>query len=319
MVSGNMTQDALNAHPEHLIRELLAELNNTGRWGKADRRGTLNHITTACVAQAATEVRAGRVISLSHVIPREPHVDDIAGPAHLTSKRKDHGFVDDLGARVGVTEQFTFTAHGFTITHVDALSHVHWNGRMYNDLPSELVDECGATELDVVSLGSVVTRGVLIDAARFRGVSRLEPGETLTATELDAILTESGTTLRAGDAVFLRTGYGALEANGDRPRSQREGRPGWHPECMRTFQDASVAIIGADVAQDAFPTAYPGHGIPIHLIALSAMGMPLIDNMALEELATHCALAQRWTFQFVLAPLRFPGATGSPANPLAVM
>ena len=55
----------------------------------------------------------------------------------------------------------------------------------------------------------------------------------------------------------------------------------------------------------------------VHILALVAMGMPLIDNCDLEDLATTCADLQRWEFQFVMSPLRLAGASGSPVNPIA--
>jgi kynurenine formamidase len=57
---------------------------------------------------------------------------------------------------------------------------------------------------------------------------------------------------------------------------------------------------------------------PAHVLAMTAMGMPLLDNMWLDGLAATCADENRWEFLFVAAPLRLPGGTGSPINPLAI-
>ncbi len=48
------------------------------------------------------------------------------------------------------------------------------------------------------------------------------------------------------------------------------------------------------------------------------MGLWLMDNMQLEDVAEAANRYGRHEFQFVLSPLRIIGGTGSPANPLAI-
>jgi kynurenine formamidase len=56
----------------------------------------------------------------------------------------------------------------------------------------------------------------------------------------------------------------------------------------------------------------------VHHIVLPYMGMPIIDNADLEDVARTCSEVGRWEFQFVCAPLVITRGTGSPVNPLAV-
>jgi hypothetical protein len=55
------------------------------------------------------------------------------------------------------------------------------------------------------------------------------------------------------------------------------------------------------------------------MIALTAMGLPLIDNCDLEELSLICEKQQKWDFFVTINPLRLDGATGSPVNPIAIL
>jgi kynurenine formamidase len=115
--------------------------------------------------------------------------------------------------------------------------------------------------------------------------------------------------VRTGEAArrrAVRSGYSGAE------------QPGLHAACLPWLRAHDIAALGSDVAQDVHPTGVKGFSMPIHTVGLVAMGLWLIDNCDLDDLAAHCAERGRWAYQFVLAPLRFRGATGSPANPLAI-
>jgi kynurenine formamidase len=210
--------------------------------------------------------------------------------------------------------------HGFSVTHLDGLCHIFWEGKMYNGVPAAKVTASqGATHHAITALSQgIVTRGVLLDIPRLKGVDWLEPGQGVTPDELDAAAAAQNVTIESGDAVLLRTGYGRKKREVGREPLPRAGFPGWHASALPWIHERGVALIGADTAQDASPSGYPGLGLPVHMVGIVAMGLWLIDNMNLEELAAACERYNRWAFQFVLAPLRVQGGTGSPANPLAV-
>jgi kynurenine formamidase len=191
---------------------------------------------------------------------------------------------------------------------------------MYNGVPSAKVSAvAGAVEHAVTNVrNGILTRGVLVDAARHRGVDWMEPGESVTGPEVEAILAAEGVTLERGDALLLRTGYGRRKLEQGPDNVTARGRAGWQASCLPLIHRESVALIGADTAQDVIPSGYDRVRIPIHSIGLVAMGLFLLDNCDLEELAHKCESSGRWTFSFQLAPLRFVGATGSPVNPIAV-
>jgi hypothetical protein len=217
------------------------------------------------------------------------------------------------------SEYLGFAAHGYRMTHLDSFSHAFWDRQMYNGISAELVNSHqGASQHGIESfIGGIVTRGVLVDAPRYRGVDWMEPGEGVTADELHAILGAQSIEVRPGDALLLRTGYGLkrLTVGVDRPEV---GSPGWHASCLREMHEWQISICGADVAQDVRPSVFETLRSPIHAVGLVAMGMPLIDNADLEQLAVYCAKVQRWEFFFTLAPTAAIGATSSLVNPLAI-
>jgi kynurenine formamidase len=309
----------------------FTRLSNWGRWGPDDRLGTVNHITDSGRARAAALIRSGVAVSCARPIDPGPSADD--GPAGVAPQRfmlrtgqglADPGRVPRDGVvpgdrQEGAAEYLGYAAHGYRITHLDGLSHIFWDGMMYNGRPAERVTAYrGAVEHDITAVrGGIVTRGILVDAARHRGVPWLEPGDGVTDAELRAILSAAGITAGPGDALLLRTGYGRKrrEQGADAPAA---GHPGWHASCLPSLHEWDVSLVGADTAQDVVPSGYPAVRLPVHAVGIVAMGMPLLDNADFEDLARQCGLHRRWEFFFTLAPLPFVGSTSSAVNPLAV-
>jgi kynurenine formamidase len=306
-------------------------LSNWARWGPDDSLGTVNHITDRYRAQAAGLIRSGVTVSLAWPIEAGPASGDEPGsvPPQRFMLRTGQGLADaDRVPRDGITledrmggaaEYLGYAPHGYRITHLDGLSHIFWDRRMYNGRPAERVSaHKGAVEHDITTVArGIVTRGILIDAARHRGVPWLEPGEGVGDAELHAILSAAGLQVRPGDALLLRTGYG-------RKRRERGsdvaggGHAGWHASCLPALHAWGVALLGADTAQDVTPSGYATVRVPVHAVGIVAMGMPLLDNADLEELSMQCELHDRFEFFLAIAPLAFAGSTGSAVNPLAI-
>ena len=295
---------------------LFSRVSNWGRWGPDDQRGTLNFLDDATRAAAASTVSAGRSVSLAH------DLDTVAGPdnhrpaLHYMTQQAD---VAPGEPRVN-TDFVGVDFHGKSVTHVDALCHCSFRGRLFNGVESSSsVGSLGGTYGTIEQLrDGVVGRGVLIDLPRAAGAAWIEPGTAVDPDDLEAALAAQGTPRNGGDIVLVRTGH----------RRRRKALGAWDPsnlsaglapEAMEWLHSTAAAVLGSDGDSDARPSAVEGVESPIHALALSAMGMPLIDNTNLEELADACVDAGRWDFLFVMAPLRIPGGTGSPVNPLAVL
>lgn len=308
---------------EAVVRSWFDQLSNWGRWGADDERGTLNHLTPDRRAGATRLVERGETVSCAWDIEPRPRPDQPFGPPQRFMLSTGEGLADPdrVGGPVeggGTAEYLGLVFHGYQVTHLDGLCHMHWNGRFYNDIPAAAVTAReGATRLAVTAIGDgVVGRGVLLDVAGARGGAWLEPGEGVLPADLEAAEAAQGVRVGPGDVVLLRTGYGAkVRQQGPDPVGQ-VGRAGWHAACLPWLHEREVAVIGADTAQDVIPSGY-GMRNPVHLVGIVAMGLWLIDNCDLEPLVEACRRLGRWEFLFTLAPLRIAGGTGSPVNPLA--
>jgi kynurenine formamidase len=313
------------APSEQEVLGWLDSLSNWGRWGADDQRGTLNHVSAAKRLAAARLVETGESVSCSWNIRtgRQPGAT-AESQRHMLStglglNEDGHERMMGPGRAGGAQEYIGLVFHGFDVTHLDALSHIFWDGQMYNGRPAWLVsDRDGAREHDVLSVSDgVVTRGVLLDIPRLRGVDVLAPDDLIYPEDLEAAEHAAGLRLEPGDVLLVRTGEGSLRTAGEGYNPFRP-RAGLQAACLPWLHERGIAILGSDVTNDATPTGYPALIVPIHVVGIVAMGLRLIDNCQLEDLAAACVRHNRWEFQFVLAPIRFQGATGSPVNPLAV-
>jgi kynurenine formamidase len=314
--------------------EVLAyhdKLSNWGRWGPDDQLGTLNLITPETRRRAASLVTEGSSVSCSWDLSTMPQVGDVFGPVQRHMLMTGEGLGDehrivpphpvpgmDMSRQAGAAEYFGCVFHGVSITHVDALSHMFWDRKAYNGVPAELVNAMfGATNLAVTGIrDGITTRGILIDVPDVRGVDWLEPGAGVFPEDLEAAEAKHGLTVEEGDVVLLRTGYGRMKRERG-PVPPHEGQAGWHGASLPWLHERGVAAIGCDTAQDVVPSGYTTIGMPVHVVGMVAMGLCLIDNCDLEELATTCARLGRHEFLLSIAPLRIEGGTGSPANPIA--
>jgi kynurenine formamidase len=298
------------------VQSYLRDRRNWGRWGPEDQLGAVNLITPAKRAAAARLVRTGRTVSLSRDFPKEPGPNNVFPAQHWmrTVPRGRGGFAADY---------YGIFYHGVASTHLDALCHTWdehgmWNGR---DPRREITFE-GATFGSVEHWsGGIVTRGVLLDVPRHRGEPCVTQERPVHGWELEDILTARGITLEPGDAVCVYSGREAWQAaHPDTAYGRPFGggpnvRPGLHVSCLPFLRDHDVAVLVWDML-DHMPIGYD-IAWAVHA-AIFAYGVALLDNALLEPLARACAEEGRDEFMLVIAPLRVPGGTGSPANPLAL-
>jgi kynurenine formamidase len=157
----------------------------------------------------------------------------------------------------------------------------------------------------------------LLDVPGLRGVSWLEPGDHVFPDELEAAEREQRVTVAAGDILLVRTGHTRRLAEQGAWETAK-AKAGLHPSTARFLAKRRVAALGSDGNSDTAPSATEGIAFPIHTLTLNAMGVHLLDYLQLEDLAAICQREGRWEFMFAGAPLRIPGGTGSPLNPLAI-
>jgi kynurenine formamidase len=284
-------------------------LSNWGRWGDRDQLGTLNHITADKRVAAARLVRSGRAISCARSLATEAAADNPQPAVHLMVATASEGWGGDY---------FALATHGFATSHIDALCHIFHDGKLYNGYPIERVTAHGALDLGIQELRhGVVSRGVLLDIPRTRGVEFLEPGESIFIDDLERAESDGQVRVEPGDVVMLRTGrWRAREARGPRPAG--EGLAGLDASCLPWLHRRGVAALGCDGVSDVLPSRVPDEFLPIHSVAIVAMGLHLLDNLQLDDLAVACLEEGRIEFHLTIAPLILQHGTASPVNPIAL-
>ena len=298
-------------------------LSNWGRWGADDELGALNFLTPEKVRQAASLVRDGHQVSCARTVEFEASADAPNPPVHFMIESGEGWATGDKvtkRAAQGSADFFGMAYHGVTITHIDSLCHFFWQGRMYNDRPAHLVSTYhGATAESVENAGGgIVTRGLLVDAPMIRGVDWIERGEGVMPDDILEAERRCGFTVEEGDVLLVRTGQ-LRRRNVEGPADPAQvGSTACQAACLPLLHERGVAMLGSDTGNDVSPAHYPSVPNPIHQVSLVMMGMWILDNADLEELARHCAEVGRWEFMFTIAPLKLSNSTGSPVNPLAI-
>jgi kynurenine formamidase len=294
---------------------LYEALKRARRWGEGDRRGAMNYLTPAETLAATREVRLGRAVSLAAPIEGQVTADNPDPARHQlrqSSEESDQGVTFNL-------DRIDMNIHGNADTHIDALCHVIFDGELYNGVPAVVDSEVGGVELSIgIVAEGIVGRGVLLDVPRSRGVPWLEPGDHVTVDDVLAAERDQGVQIGRGDIVLVRVGH--------RERRREHGpwdaaklRAGLHPEVVPWLAERQVAVLGSDGNGDTAPSLTDGVDFPVHVLAVNALGMMLLDYLELGVLAPLCEETTRWSFLCVVAPLRLPRGTGSPVNPIAVL
>jgi kynurenine formamidase len=289
-----------------------------GRWGAEDERGALNLIDDQTVLDAIRTPREGRVYHLGLPVQRTdvPTVD-YRGPAQrltLVSHADAEMFrAYEAGEGDGANED-VLVVPTHSGTHMDALAHVFFDGRMYNGFPAgSFASYGGAARCGIEKVGSVVGRGVLLDVARLHGVPRLDAGYVITGTDLERAADAARVTLRRGDVLLVHTGW----LSGFRADAADGiiAQPGLGLDAAAFVLEHDIAAVGADnSAVEAIPFD-GGEFMSVHRALLVGGGVPFIEHVRLDELAAD----ERTEFLFVAAPLPITGASGSPLNPLAIV
>jgi kynurenine formamidase len=286
--------------------ELFHKVSNWGRWGKDDQLGSANLVTAAKRKQAVALVRHGITVSLAHN-PLTERADDNANPFEHTMLR---GFSMD---------RYSVAYHGYAHSHIDALCHILYKDQTYNGYPrAEVNTEKGCTRLGIDNLkNGIVTRGILVDIPRLKGVEYLEPGTPVYVEDLEAWEKKAGVRIASGDAIILRTGRWARRAKLG-PWNIAQSAAGLHASVAPWIRERGVAFAGSDAAEDVVPSQVEGIALPIHTLLITAMGINLLDNQDLEAVAETAAKLNRWEFMLTIAPVPVTGGTGFPLNALAM-
>ena len=286
------------------------ELSNWGRWGKDDEMGTLNLITPAKRKQAAALVREGFSVSAASNANDQKEIDNPC-PVEWSMTSNTPAMAMDRIAYPCI--------HGAGTTHLDSFAHVFFDGKMWNGDPASLVTkDGGAGRHSILTMkNGIVTRRVLYDLPRLKGLPYLEPGTRIFPEDLEAWEKKAGVKVGPGDAMLLRWGRWARRAKlGVWPVDQ--GSAGLDNSVIPWLKQRDIALLGWETP--GYVPGPPGD-LPrssLHNFALTILGIHLIDRADFDALAEAAAARNRWEFMLTVAPLPIPKGTGSPVNPIAV-
>lgn len=279
-------------------------------WGEDDQRGAANRLTPAKVREANGLVTTGTVYQLGRVY--EAGIP-MYGTRHY-SLRIPQAFPMPGRNEAVYHDELISGELGQIGTQFDGLGHLGIGDRFYNgNRRAEFAQAEGLTRLGIEHVGPIVTRGVLLDVARFKGVAQLDARYEITRADLEGTLARQQVQIHSGDVVVLHTGWGALWMQDNARFTDTE--PGIGLEAAQFLVDAEVVVVGADSwGVEVMPNPDPDLSAPVHQFLLAKNGIYLHENLATEDLARDAV----YEFMYVYAPLRLKGATGSPGNPIAI-
>lgn len=285
-------------------------LSNWGRWGKDDQIGAVNLITPSKRKQALSLVREGISLSLEHPLLEDKTIDNGAPferELSLSSTAGPGGMVS------GATDRYSVAYHGRAHSHMDALCHVFYKGQLYNGFSYQEVNkEHGCEKNGIQNLqNGIITRGILIDIPRLKGVPYLDPGAAVYPADIEAWEKKVGVKVGSGDAILLRTGRWARRAK----FGPYTNLSGYHATVAPWFKARDIALVASDGVQDV--GSVPGIGLTVHIFVIAGLGAIILDNLDLEAVAETAARLHRWEFALTIAPLTVERGTGSPVNPIA--
>jgi kynurenine formamidase len=280
------------------------------KWGAGDERGSGNHMGKESVLRAVKLIKSGEVIDLAHMLSPE-------GPFFGTRRFDVHTkrtFMNPPANRRGSNEEVVITELGQVGTQFDGFAHQTIGDGLYNCFKQDDISSRGGfTKLGIEKVGTLMTRGVLVDVAGLKGVDMLGDSYEITPQDLQQALQKQGLTLQKGDAVIIHTGWGKLWGK-DNPRYVKSC-PGIGIAAAEWLIKQDPMLLGADNwPVEVAPNPDKEISLPVHQIALVINGVHLLENMKLDELAAK----KVYEFAFVMQPLKIKGFSGSTVTPVAI-
>lgn len=306
----------------------IAKYSNWGRWGAEDQLGALNFVGPEQVKHAASLVTQGKVISLS--LPYDEKGPQIGGGRNNPQLFMTMTGADAVSGRQDKLRRTGADAKGFAYaddyivmpnqcgTQWDAFAHIFYNGKMYNDRDASEVDSRGAHLNGIQNFtGKIVMRGVLLDIPKLTGRDAMQPGEAVTADMLDAACVAQNVAIKSGDAVLVRTGHLGVRRN-EWKDFAGGASPGMSLHSAPWLYEHEVSAIVTDTwGMEVRPNEIDMYQ-PLHIVALTHMGIPIGEIFDLEALSEDCAADGIYEFMFSASPLPITGAVGSAVSALAI-
>ena len=280
------------------------------KWGAGDVRGSMNHQKPDTVRKARELIKSGEVIEMAHVL-------NTAMPFFGTRRFDVHTkrtFMNQPSNRRGSNEEIVISEIGQVGTQFDGFVHQSIEYSHYNCVKTDDIQSRGGfTKLGIETVGTIMTRGVLIDVAGLKGVDTLPDSYEITVQDLEQALQKQNLKLQPGDAVLINTGWGRLWAK-DNARYVKSC-PGIGVRAAEWLAKQDPLLVGSDNwPVEVAPNPDPQLSLPIHQIMLVVNGIHLLENLKLDEVAAK----KVYEFAFVMQPLKAQGFSGSTVAPVAI-
>lgn len=280
------------------------------KWGATDERGSANHMKPETVLRATRLIKKGQVIELGHVLsPNMPLFGTRS--FNLTTKRT---FVNPQANKRGSNEEYITGEMGQVGTQFDGFAHQTIGSSLYNCFKlDEIATRNGFEKLGIEKVGTLITRGVLIDIAGLKGNEILPENYEITVNDIQQALVKQNLEILPGDALIIHTGYGKLW-NKDNARFAK-AQPGIGVEAALWLAKKDPMLVGSDnTSIEINPNPDPKISLPVHQIMLVVNGIHLLENMKLDELVRSGI----YEFELIVQPLKIQGGTGSTVAPVAL-
>ena len=307
--------------PDHRLsaaqfHDLYERLRKLGGWDQGEKRGALRHLTPDRIVAAAADVRLGQTVTMAAPLAGSAADNPEPGARHMKHLPAEESAVAGLSF---AEDQLVLNIHGNADSHIDALCHVCYRDALYGGTAPGSVTTRGAASLSIDEVrDGIVGRGVLLDIPRLRGIAWLEPGDFVTAEDLARAADAQKVTIAPGDVLFVRVGHRSRRGKLG-PWDVAAARAGLHPQALAYLAEQRIAALGSDSNSDTAPSLVDDVAFRVHVLAINALGLHLLDYLQFEDLRDACEKAGRWSFLTTIAPLRLPRATGSPVNPIATL
>ena len=307
-----------NVSPEKKTYDKLFEkVSNKGKWGDKDKKGTVNYIDNDKILNALKLPKKGISVSLSFNITQDSSeinhsdFDEITKYNHQASSVEFRGYD-------WASDNYSISYHGFTVSHMDGLAHLAQDGKLYNGYDASKITPQGFEELGIEAFSDgIISKGVLIDIPLLYGKEYLDAGTKITINDILKFEEKYNVKIEKGDVVLVRTGrWSEKSIKGDSDYSKISA--GVDYKIVSLLDDRQASVLGSDGTNDVQPSGIPEEGNPVHKLTLVSMGMPLLDNLNLEQISKEAKKQNKWEFFISVQPLRFKGGTGSPVNAIAL-
>jgi kynurenine formamidase len=294
------------------------------QWGPDDQAGASNRITPAKILDSIQLVKTGKVYDIGQVYDRDMPLYEGRTYAMFIPSSPTGGPIGEKNQLI-YHDEFLCTEIGQVGTQFDGLAHIGRRMKMADGATKDVfyngvtIDEMrgpyGVQKLGIEHVKSIVTRGILIDIAGYKGVETLDNSYEVVMDDVRGALKKQGIAedgIKEGDALFFRYGWSKLWNDSD---AYNTNPPGIGMEVGQWVVDKKASMIGSD-QWNSEVTPSPGEGMafPVHQLLIAENGIFNLENMIYDDLVED----QAYEFLFIFTPTRFKGGTGSPGRPIAI-